>query len=100
MFQLILKVYQDAQEWKKKPTQNNKEDQNKQNLSNSCAKFTLHHPSETPSCPRLPINLKVIWDQGEKVENVIKPQAMHTLLFSVLFSEMGSNHDLLQAWDR
>lgn len=48
-------------------------------------------------CPKLPINLKVILDQGEKVENVIKPQVTRSLLFSVLFSETGSDHNLLQA---
>lgn len=61
------------------------------------AKFTsyLEHPPEYASCPWLSINLKVIPDQGEKVENVIKAQVACSLLFPVLFSEVRSDHNLL-----
>lgn len=63
------------------------------------AKFTssLQHPSESASSPRFPIKLKVIPDQGEKVENVIKAQETCSLLFPLLFIEVGSDHNLLQA---
>lgn len=60
----------------------------------------LQHPSETSGWPKLPINLKVSLDQGEKEENVIKPQVTCSLLISALFSETGSDHNLLQAWVR
>lgn len=72
---------------------------NKNSTGSAKAKFTpsLQHLSETAGCPRLPINLKVILYQGEEVENVIKPQVTCSLLFSVLLSETGSDHNLLQA---
>lgn len=53
--------------------------------STASARFSppLQSPSETAGCTKLPINLEAIPDQGEKAENVIKPQVTRSLLFSV-----------------
>ena len=60
------------------------------------AKFThcsIHR--EALACKAMPATLKTVLDQSVKVVNFIKARALNSRLFSIICSEMGSEHNTL-----